>query len=337
MAHRDIVVVGASAGGVEALQVFVAGLPASLQASVFIVLHIPADAPSRLHEILERVSALPVEPARDGGAIVPGHIYTAVPDRHLLLEANRIRLTRGPKENRTRPAVDVLFRSAAYHFGPRVIGVVLSGNLDDGTAGLWTVKDRGGVALVQSPREAFAPSMPQSAIAHVEVDCILPITQIPQAIVWFSRETVAAAPQPVMGTAMETELKIAEGSNSLTSGSLELGQISPNTCPVCHGVLIQIEEGSITRYRCHTGHAFSIQTLFAQVNEEIDDTLVAAQRALNERILLLAQLERQARAAGNQALADLHVRQMEASLQWSQQLREMVNGGDQRQSKTGSG
>jgi two-component system chemotaxis response regulator CheB len=193
MAFRDIVGIGTSAGGVEALRALIGGFPASLRASVFIVLHIAAHTPSRLHEILRHVSALPVEPASDGALIRPGHIYVGVADRHLFLEGKRIRITRGPKENRMRPAVDVLFRSAAHSFGPRVIGVVLTGNLNDGTAGLQAVKKHGGIALVQSPEDALYPSMPQNALEHVAVDYVLSIAEMPQVIASLCRERVSLA------------------------------------------------------------------------------------------------------------------------------------------------
>ena len=324
MAQREIVVVGASAGGVEALQTLIGGFPASLSASVFVVLHIPPDATSRLHEVLRANSALPVEPASDGSPIVPGRIYVAVPDRHLLIENDRIRVTRGPKENRARPAVDVLFRSAAYHKGSKTIGVILSGNLDDGTAGLWTIKDRGGIALVQSPDDAFYPSMPKSAIEHVNVDHVLPVADMPPVITSLTEETISAKQLEQKVTRMETEINIAVGKNPLMNGSLQLGPISPNTCPTCHGVLVRINEGKIIRYRCHTGHAFSMQSLFTQLGEEIDITLMTALRTIDERIFLLLQMEQLAREGQDERCASDYTRQIKVSRQWLRQLLEMI-------------
>jgi two-component system chemotaxis response regulator CheB len=328
MAQRDIVVVGASAGGIAALEEFVAAFPEGLQVSVFVVLHIPPDASSKLAEILARRSALPVVSAIDGAAILPGHIYVAVPDRHLLVEQDRVRVTRGPKENRARPAVDVLFRSAAYHYGPRVIGIVFSGNLDDGTAGLWTIKDRGGVAVVQLPSEALWPSMPESAIAHVNVDHILPVAEMQQVIASSRIDGNMGKASPPTEETMEAEINIAEGGNALGGGTLDMGKISPNTCPACHGVLVRIEEGSIVRYRCHTGHAFSVQSLYAQVSEEIDDSLIAVLRVINERILLLQELVQQARHRQENVQADNYAQQLGASQQWAAQLRDMLAGTD---------
>jgi two-component system chemotaxis response regulator CheB len=176
--HRDIVVVGASAGGVEALEVLVSGLPASFPAAMLVVLHMPAESPNILHHILNFQGPLPATVAVDGESIKPGHIYVASADHHLTIEDNQIQLTRGPKENRNRPSIDVLFRSAAQDAGSRVIGVVLSGMLEDGTAGLWAIKDRGGLALVQSPEDAICASMPMNAIEHVNVDAILPVAEM---------------------------------------------------------------------------------------------------------------------------------------------------------------
>lgn len=163
-------VVGASAGGVDALIKFFAGLPADLAASIFVVLHIPSESPSHLAPILERACRLPVKEAEDLESIDPGQIYVASADRHLMIDGHRIRVTRGPRESRVRPSIDVLFRSASVSFGARVIAVVMSGTLDDGTAGAWAVKDRGGLVLVQEPSDAIHASMPESVIQHVKVD-----------------------------------------------------------------------------------------------------------------------------------------------------------------------
>jgi two-component system chemotaxis response regulator CheB len=323
MAHRNIVVVGASAGGVTALQTLVAGLPTTFPATLLVVLHVPAHTPSQLHSILARVCALPVTAAEDGDPIIPGHVYVARTDRHLLLEADRIRVTRGPKENRMRPAVDVLFRSAAYTFGPQAIGIVLSGMLDDGTAGLWAIKDRGGVALVQSPEDAEHASMPQSAIQHVAVDAVLPAAAIPARLVELTRDSftrVSAAPAPEM----QIETRIALEGNALQGGIMELGAVSSNTCPECHGVLVRIHEGAIVRYRCHTGHAFSLQTLLADVNEEIDATLWGALRAIEERILLLREMEELARANEDTHTAQECAQQAEDTERGVQPIRELV-------------
>jgi two-component system, chemotaxis family, protein-glutamate methylesterase/glutaminase len=299
MACRDVVVVGASAGGVAALQMLVAGLPRDFPASVLVVLHLSPHTPSLLHEVLARVSALPVTAAKDGEVMAPGHVYVATADRHLVIQPEgRMRMTRGPRENRSRPAVDTLFRSAAYFSGPRVIGIVLSGTLDDGTAGLWAIKDRGGLALVQSPDDAQYPSMPQSALRHVAVDYTLPVADMPALLSNLVRQELETLVSPAPAEAMLTEVRIAMEGNGLQAGVMQLGLVSPNTCPECHGVLVRLQEGVNVRYRCHTGHAYSLETLLADVNEEIDTTLWAALRALEERILLLQELSEAAHSRG---------------------------------------
>jgi len=183
-------VIGASAGGVEALKSLVTRLPADLPAAICVVIHLPPQGPNLLASILSGLGPLPVDDAVHGAIIQAAHIYVAVPDRHLLIDGNSLRLSRGPKENRFRPAVDALFRSAAYSHGNRVFGVVLTGQLDDGTAGLWAIKDRGGIAIVQSPEEALGTSMPNSALRYVEVDYTLRVAEMPAVIDALTREHV---------------------------------------------------------------------------------------------------------------------------------------------------
>jgi two-component system, chemotaxis family, protein-glutamate methylesterase/glutaminase len=178
MANKDIVVIGASYGGIEALKVLVSGLPEGFHASVFLVQHRRSTAPGLLPLILMKAGPLPASFPADFEPIERGHIYVAPPDCHMMLERGLVRLTHDPKEKHVRPAIDALFRSAAYAYGPRVVGVVLTGLLNDGTAGLWAVKDRGGTAIVQDPKGAIAPSMPQSALQNVAVDYCLPLGEI---------------------------------------------------------------------------------------------------------------------------------------------------------------
>jgi two-component system, chemotaxis family, protein-glutamate methylesterase/glutaminase len=285
-----IVVIGASAGGVQALSGLLEALPPDLGAAICIVTHISAHTPSTLHRMLAQKSSLPVAPARDGEALCPGRVYVAVSDRHLMLEHGMIRLSRGPKESRSRPAVDVLFRSAAMSYGPRSIGVVLSGMLDDGTAGLWAIKDQGGTALVQDPWQAQCSSMPESAIQHVEVDFTGPVEALAAEIVRLTQQPLTAAGESITSEQHQLENLIAGEGNALKGGVMGLGKVSQYTCPDCHGVLVQIEEGRILRFRCHTGHAFSIKTLLVEVSEAIDNGLWDTIRALEERVLLLRQI-----------------------------------------------
>ena len=321
---RDIVVIGASAGGVEALRGFFHALPVGLEAAFLVVLHIPADTPSQLDRVLGYSTQLAVDIAQDGEAIRNGHVYVASADRHLMATAQGIRLSRGPKEGRSRPSIDVLFRSAATAFGSRVIGVVLSGALDDGTAGLWAIKDHQGVTLVQAPGEAMHPSMPQSAIAHVQVDLVGTV----QALAARVGELVGTAAPEVMQTTASMQLAlenhIAMEGNALKAGVMNLGKVSRYTCPDCHGVLVQIEEGPIVRFRCHTGHAFSLKTLLAEINEAIDNGLWATLRAVEERVMLLRQMQELAQGSGALEEAAQWRGQADESEKRLQPLRELV-------------
>src|SRR5215470_7907732 len=208
MATRDVIVVGASAGGVEPLRKMAAELPSELPAAIFVVLHLPASQPSALPEVLDRSGPLPALTPEDGAPIEPGKIYVAPPDRHLMLEPGNVRIVHGPKENRHRPSVDVLFRSAARAYGPRVTGVILSGSLDDGTAGLIAIKVRGGVAVVQDPAEAFSDGMPRSAMRYLEVDHVIPANALGKLLSRLAREKVdiAEAPPPTKEMVRETQI-----------------------------------------------------------------------------------------------------------------------------------
>jgi two-component system, chemotaxis family, protein-glutamate methylesterase/glutaminase len=212
--YRDIAVVGASGGGVEALQRLVAALPANYPGTLFVAIHVPPDAPSLLARILDHAGPLPARAAADGATFSHGEIWVAQPDRHLVIERGRMRLVHGPRENRHRPAIDVLFRSAAVTYGPRVVGVVLTGSLDDGSAGLWAIKMRGGVAIVQDPANALYPEMPQSALDTVEADHCLPLAQIPQQLVRLARERAMPAAAAASDCRMELEVTMAAQQSS---------------------------------------------------------------------------------------------------------------------------
>jgi two-component system chemotaxis response regulator CheB len=303
----------------------VAGLPQDFPAAMLVVTHIPAHTPSELYHILDRAGQLPALQAVDGEAIRRGHIYVASADRHLMVDGDEIRLTRGPKENRSRPSINVLFRSAAYSFGPRVTGIILTGMLDDGVAGLWTIKDRGGMALVQSPEEAEYPSMPQSAIEHVEVDAVLPIAAMPMILGKWVEEWVAPADEKPVSKTLKIEHGIELYNQGMPEGSMELGRPSLLTCPECHGAMMQIQEGSIIRFRCHTGHGYSLQTLLTEVDESIDASLWGAVRAIQERILLLHTLEREAKQSDEAAG---YLEQTRRAEQYAEQLLQILSEPD---------
>lgn len=226
MPGHDIIVIGASIGGLEALRALLPSLPQDLPAALFVVWHLAPTSLGVLPAVLQAVSPLPIANAQDGEAIRPGRIYVAPPDQHLVLEPGRVRLTRGPKENRFRPAVDPLFRSAAAAYGPRVVGVVLSGALDDGTAGLWAVKDRGGVALVQDPLDALEPSMPHNARQHVSIDQVASAQTLGRMLNDLARMPVAHADAPPVSDQLHIETRIALEDTALHAGVLGLGRLS---------------------------------------------------------------------------------------------------------------
>lgn len=286
---HDLIVIGASSGGVEALQTLVAGLPADLPAAVCIVLHLSPEGPSLLPRILRRHSALPTMHPVDEEAIVAGRIYVAPPDHHLLVESGRLRLTRGPRENRHRPAVDTLFRSAALAYGPRTIGVILTGALNDGTAGLAAIKRRGGIAIVQDPAEALFPSMPASALRHVAIDHTLPLAAIPPILARVARE----APSPAVTDAADdlvVEERWMKGRPMERERMNTAGTPTSLTCPECHGPLWEINDSAVLRYRCRTGHGFTAESMLAEQSKALEAALWMALNTLEESALVSERL-----------------------------------------------
>ena len=290
--------IGASAGGVETLSKLVAGLPSDLPAAVFIVLHLSSGSPSVLPRILNRAGALSVSTPKHGEDIQPGRIYVAPPDDHLLLKPGQIHLARGPKENGHRPSIDVLFRTAARVYGSQVVGVVLSGLLDDGTAGLLAIKQQGGVAIVQSPDEALFPSMPRSAIENVEVDRVLPVSEIAEVLTRLASEPVAEEKISV-SEELEIETDIAELGTAAMQREERPGTPSGFACPDCGGVLWELNEKKLLRFRCRTGHAFSVETLLSRQSEELEDALWSALRALEETATLRHRMAKRAMELGH--------------------------------------
>jgi two-component system chemotaxis response regulator CheB len=207
-----------------------------------------------------------------------------------VLEGTKIRLPRGPRENRHRPAIDALFRSAAYAYAGRVVGVLLTGELDDGTAGLWTIKHRGGTAIVQDPEDAYAPAMPRNALQYVKADRVLPLGEIAAEIGRVTREPANPTTAEFDTKELEIETRIAMEGRALQAGVMDLGPTTPYTCPECHGVLVQLKTGGVPRFRCHTGHAFSVNELLAEVTEYVEDSLWNAIRAIEESVMLLTHL-----------------------------------------------
>jgi two-component system, chemotaxis family, protein-glutamate methylesterase/glutaminase len=286
MTSPRIIVIGASSGGLDVLRGLVGRLPADFPAPICVVLHVSPQSPGILYHILRGAGQLEAVMAQTGMKLRPGTIYVAPPDHHLLVEPGVVRLSRGPKENRFRPAIDPLFRSAAQAYGPAAIGVILTGNLDDGTAGLLTIKRLGGVAVVQDPAEAMYPSMPRSALAHVAVDASVPSHRLADVLLQIVTTPVSDRPFEVPDS-VRVEVAIAGEERAMEDDLNELGHPSIFACPECHGVLLQMKDRHPLRFRCHTGHAYSAESLLADVNDAIEDSLYNALRALEEGRMLL--------------------------------------------------
>jgi len=283
--HRDVVAVGASAGGVEALRALVGGLPPDYPAAVLVVLHVPREGPSALAKILDRSGPLPATTAVDDEQLQQGHIYVAPNDHHLIVIDDHIRITRGPAENGHRPAVDPLFRSVARAFGPRSVGVVLSGARDDGAAGLASIASRGGLTIVQDPSDALYPWMPQAAIQHVAVDHIAAAAKIGDILTGI--------------TAMDLPDRHADAPDAMLDAEVAMSRLAAVTsdefatlpagygCPSCGGSLFEIEQPNpVPRYRCRVGHAWSPESLLDEQAIALEGALWMALRALEEKSAL---------------------------------------------------
>jgi two-component system chemotaxis response regulator CheB len=307
-----LVVIGASAGGVEALRKVFSDLPATFPGAICLVLHVPAQAPSVLPAILSRAGALAARHAADGDVLHPGVVLIGPPDHHLLVENGCVRLSKGPQENRHRPAVDPLFRSAAAAYGHNVVGVILSGALDDGAAGLAAIKARGGVAVVQSPGDASVPDMPRHALEYVAVDYALPAEEIPGLLTRLMVELPtrpATSPQGSPRYANRGREPVRpEGANHV---------LAPLTCPDCSGNLWEFREGEILRYHCRIGHSYSMRSLQAAQDEAVERALWAGIRSLEENAVLARRLRKEADARGHGHLArryDQRVARVEESI-----------------------
>jgi two-component system, chemotaxis family, protein-glutamate methylesterase/glutaminase len=282
--NHDVITIGASAGGIEVLLELVRELPADLPASVFVVVHVPAGHESLLPELLTERGKLPAKHPLHDEKILPGRIYIAPPDNHLVVRQGSMEVVRGPKENGHRPAADVLFRTASAAYGSRVIGVVLSGYGDCGTAGMMSIKARGGMSVVQTPETAQAPDMPRSVLSRVEVDHATAPVELAGLLA-----RLAALPAG-QETPVDSFVQQLEGK--------ELGVRAEVVCPICEGVLTEAQPGVFQHFRCHVGHAFSLESLVREQSEELERTLWAAVRALEES----AALSRRLSLAGQGAL-----------------------------------
>jgi two-component system chemotaxis response regulator CheB len=325
VAHRDLVVIGASAGGIEALQQMLKRLPDDLDAAVLIVIHTSSHSGGLLARVLSRACKLPVIHPTDGTLIERGQVYVAPPNFHMIVEGNLLRVIQGPRENLHRPAIDPLFRSAAASYGPRVIGVVLTGALDDGTAGLMVVHAHGGKAIVQDPETALFSSMPASALEQVPTAQVLSLQEIADRLVRLVNEELPREshkdypdPQTVR------EVRIAELDMSELNSSEHPGQPSPFACPDCGGVLWETEDGGFLRFRCRVGHAFTARHLDAEQRQAIESALWAALRALEESASLYQRMAVRADSVRQREAAETYNDRAENTLTNVRVLRDFL-------------
>ncbi len=301
MANRDILAIGTSAGGVDALLFLTARLPADFPAAVVVTIHLPSYLPSSLDEILQRGSSLPVGFASEGETIRKGRIYLAPPDRHFLIVDGRAVLGQGPRENNSRPAIDPMMRSVAACCGPHAAGVLLTGTLNDGASGLWALDQCGGVTVVQDPSDAAFPDMPTNALNRLRPDHVIGLAAMPKLLTSLALQP-AGEPVPVPES-IRFEIEIARGRNSSIEEMDRLGRRSAFACPECHGVMWEIDEGELVRYRCHVGHTYTAELMSLAFDDNLRRGLASALRALEERRTLAQNLERQATRNGKPMLA----------------------------------
>jgi two-component system chemotaxis response regulator CheB len=304
MLNRDIIVIGGSSGATVPLKEILGRLPTDLPAAVFVVLHIPAQGIGILSTVASAAARLPVVQAQNGMVIERGHIYLAAPDHHLLVHESHIMLGRGPRENMARPAIDPLFRSAALQYGPRVIGVVLSGLLSDGAAGLNAIKRCGGMTLVQDPADAIADEMPLRAMEATTVDLCVAGGKIGDVLSDLAREMPGAAlPVP---PEIRLEVEIAAGERVGSTSIAGIADPAPLTCPSCGGVLSTLKMGQPLRFRCQVGHAYTADALAREQESRVDEALRVALRIIEERAELVRRMADDGRQSGRVAVARMY-------------------------------
>lgn len=317
-----IIVVGASAGGVPALLQLANALPDGLDAALVVVLHIGAH-PSVLPELLRSRCRCPASHVRHLERPRAGAIHVAPPDHHVLLETDHFRLTRGPKENHARPAIDPLFRSAALHWGPRAIGVVLTGQLADGAAGLQAIRDCGGITVVQDPASAAEPAMPRAALRAVQPDLCVGLDAMPREIARLAGLPLHATGASAVREQLQHEVHINEGID-IMDHLQAIGRPSGLSCPDCGGSLFEVNHSQPPRYRCHTGHAFSAQALCDAHDGSTEDMLHSGVRVLQERAMLLRRLAAVSRASGMLREAQIGERRADEAREQAGTLMQMI-------------
>jgi two-component system, chemotaxis family, protein-glutamate methylesterase/glutaminase len=321
---HGVIVIGASAGGVEPLRNIAAGLPEDFDSTLFVVLHLPPGGTSVLPTILERAGELSASHPVDGEKIRSGHIYVAPPDNHMLIDDGLVRLARGPRENGHRPAIDPLFRSAARSHGAGVIGVILSGVLDDGTAGLAAVKTAGGRTVVQDPQDALYGAMPESAIAYVHPEHVVKadaMASLLSVLAVQARDEASSAPADPEAVLQESFV----ASDRAASDAPQPGEPSGFTCPECNGALWEADEVGVARFRCRTGHQFSLETLLAAQSDSIEAALWSGVRALEERAAMLRRIAQRLSSRGSRSPAFRYARQADQGIQHALALRHALH------------
>jgi two-component system, chemotaxis family, protein-glutamate methylesterase/glutaminase len=301
--NRDIIVIGGSSGATAPLKAILGALPADLPAAVFIVLHIPARGIGLLATVASSAGRLPVHAAADGMLIAPGNVYIAVPDHHLILSGTHMKLGRGPRENLARPAIDPLFRSAAASYGPRVIGVILSGLLNDGASGLQAIKRCGGTTVVQDPTDALADEMPRSALLATNVDLSVPSAKIGDVLSELTREP--AGPGVPVPPEIRLEVAIAAGERVDSEVVHRFASPAALTCPSCGGVMSVVHGSKPLRFRCQIGHAMTADVLAKEQENAVDEAMRVALRIIEERAELVTRMAEDARNSARRAVAEM--------------------------------
>jgi two-component system chemotaxis response regulator CheB len=322
-----VIVIGASAGGVEALQHLLKTVSPELPAAIVVVVHIARTSPGVLPGILARSTRLRVKRAEVGDLLSPGFVYVAPPDHHLTIVGSRLELNRGPRENRQRPAIDVLFRSAALAFGPRAIGVVLTGLLDDGTAGLAAIKKLGGTSVVQEPSEAAFPSMPLNALERVAVDHVVPLAEMGALFRNLVAAPVAAGSKSNPDLpALALEAQLARSHVMSDEGSGALGTPAPFGCPDCGGPIWQANDPQVRRYRCHLGHAFTARSMVEGQTAALERSLWASLRLLEERATIMDRMAEDERRSGRLSASGAYAHRAAESRQHAKHILELLEG-----------
>ncbi|AUX78605.1 chemotaxis protein CheB [Sinorhizobium fredii] len=324
MGRRDVIAIGGSVGAVAALKQLLGGLPSDLAAAVFIVIHVGARGNNLLADIFSEHTALPVTMPDDGERVEPGRVYVAPADHHLLVVDGVVRLGRGPRENLARPAVDPLFRSVGMTHGTRAVGVVLTGMLNDGAAGLADLKRCGGVTVVQNPQDAAAPDMPLGALKASDVDYRASLADLPQLLVKLTSEE-AGPPVPVPDD-LRLEVDIALGRQVDAERIAMMADVVPMSCPACGGVLSQVKSWPPLRFRCQVGHAYTSDTLAAESEGSVDEAMRVALRIIEERVTLSEKMAEDARRSGRDAAAAVNSRRADEGREHAETLRRAMLG-----------